>query len=71
MTDALGSVGHSRGITNLHVVKAGLLPMLNFHLGGVGTSEVTFECPPGRKLLKHRLLHASDSGAALLNHLSN
>jgi hypothetical protein len=30
----------SRGITNLHVVKADSLPVLNFHLCGVGTSEV-------------------------------
>ena len=67
MTDALGSLGQSRN----HAVKAGSLPVLNFHLGGVGTSEVTSECPPCRHLLKHRLLHASDSGVALLNHLSN
>ena len=71
MTDPLGSLGHSIGITNLHVVKPGSLPVLNFPLGGVSKSEVTSECPPGRHLLKHRLLHASDSGAALLNHLSN
>ena len=71
MPDALGSLEHSLGITNLHVVKAGSLPVLNFHSGGVGTSDVTYECPPGRHLLKHRLLYASDSRAALLNHLSN
>jgi hypothetical protein len=57
--------------TNLHVGKAGSLPVLNFHLGCVGTSEVTSEFPTGRHLLKHRLHNASDSEAALLNHLSN
>jgi hypothetical protein len=71
MPDALGSPEHSLGITNIHVVKAGSSPVMNFHLGGVGTSEVTSECPPGCHLFKHRLLHASDSGAALLNYLSN
>jgi hypothetical protein len=71
MTDTQAAVGHSLGITNLQAVKAGSLPVLNFHLGGVGTSGVTFECPPDRKLLNHRLLHASDSAAAVLGYLSN
>ena len=54
-------------ITNLHVVKASSLSVFNSHLGGAGTSEVTFEYPPGRNLLnKHWLLEEPHGGLICL-----